>query len=166
MSSGQNPVLELMRKADGLARSFDQIHSSTLPNLQSLVNVLSAPSSTNEDPNEHVERQLSSLRQALDQMENCVGEMMGLLYNVDLFLERPQERVSGGKDPKAALEHVSELFHMYQSELFAKREALSDLTCEEISGQEFAQKWSSMDEVQEGRRQTMDDLADLLAGMG
>jgi hypothetical protein len=48
----------------------------------------------------------------LDQMETCVGEMMGLLYNVDLFLERPQERVAGGKDPKAALEHVSELFHV------------------------------------------------------
>jgi hypothetical protein len=53
---------------------------------------------------------------------------------------------------------------MYQSELLAKREALSDLTCEEIDGQEFAQKWSSMDEIQQGKKQTMDDLADLLAG--
>lgn len=55
---------------------------------------------------------------------------------------------------------------MYQSELMAKREALSDLTCEEIQPEEFSQKWSSMKEVQEGRKQTMDDLADLLAGLG
>lgn len=47
-----------------------------------------------------------------------------------------------------------------------KREALSDLTCEEIQADEFAQRWKSMAEVQEGRKQTMDDLADLLAGLG
>lgn len=55
---------------------------------------------------------------------------------------------------------------MYQSELMAKREALSDLTCDEIQADEFAQRWKSMAEVQEGRKQTMDDLADLLAGLG
>lgn len=41
-----------------------------------------------------------------------MGQMMSMLYNVDLFLERPQERTAGGKDPKTALEHVSELFHV------------------------------------------------------
>jgi hypothetical protein len=53
---------------------------------------------------------------------------------------------------------------MYQSELMEKREALSDLTSEEIQAEEFSQRWTSMNEVKEGRKQTMDDLADLLAG--
>jgi hypothetical protein len=99
--------------------AFDQIHAHTLPSLQSLVSVLSAPSSTNEDPSEHVERQLTTLRQALDQMEACVGEMMAMLYNVDLFLEKPESRGSGAKDPKTALEHVSELFHVSASLSFS-----------------------------------------------
>jgi hypothetical protein len=55
---------------------------------------------------------------------------------------------------------------MYQSEMMAKREALSDLTCEEIQAEEFAERWRSMAEVQDGRKQTMDDLADLLAAFG
>lgn len=119
-------------------------------------------------------------------MEQCVSEMMSMLYNVDLFMDRPQEKTAGGKDPKTALEHISELFHvspslyvavktiaddesyvqMYQSEMMAKREALSDLTCEEIQAEEFAERWRSMAEVQDGRKQTMDDLADLLAAFG
>ena len=146
------------------------------------------PSSSNGDPNEQVETQLGNLRQSLNQMEACVGEMMAMLYNVDLFLEQPQVKGVGGKDPKAALEHVSELFHvsvvhggrrpsallrhpghhtqMYQSELLSKREALSDLTCEDIQADEFAARWSSMKEVQDGRKQAIDGLADLLAGLG
>lgn len=92
--------------------AFDQIHSHTLPCLQSLVIVLTSPSSTNEDPSEHAEKQLSTLRQALDQMESCVSEMMSMLYNVDLFLEKPDVKGAGGKDPRNALEHVSELFHV------------------------------------------------------
>lgn len=55
---------------------------------------------------------------------------------------------------------------MYQSELLEKREALSDLTSEEIQAEEFSQRWSSMEQVQAGRKQTMDDLADLLAAFG
>jgi hypothetical protein len=55
---------------------------------------------------------------------------------------------------------------MYQSELLEKREALADLTCEEISVDQFAAQWSKMDQVVAGRQQTMDDLADLLAGLG
>lgn len=55
---------------------------------------------------------------------------------------------------------------MYQSELLEKREALADLTCEEISPAEFAQRWNNLDQVKTGRKQTMDDLADLLAGLG
>lgn len=55
---------------------------------------------------------------------------------------------------------------MYQSELFNKREALADLTCEDIGPDEFAGRWKNMEQVKAGRQQTMDDLADLLAGLG
>lgn len=73
---------------------------------------LSSPSTSNGNPENEVERQLTILRQALDRMEQCVGEMMSMLYNVDLFMDRPQEKTAGGKDPKTALEHISELFHV------------------------------------------------------
>lgn len=43
---------------------------------------------------------------------------------------------------------------------------MSDLTCEDITPSEFAQQWTNMDQVSRGRQQTMDDLADLLAGLG
>lgn len=83
-----------------------------MPSLQTLVSTLSSPSSSSGDPSEEVERQLTILRQALDRMEQCVGEMMSMLYNVDLFMDRPQEKTAGAKDPKTALEHISELFHV------------------------------------------------------
>lgn len=62
-----------------------------------------------------MERQLTTLRQALDRMEQCVTEMMSMLYDVDLYMDRPQGKTAGGKDPKTALEHVSELFHVSSS---------------------------------------------------
>ena len=101
-----------------LSPAFDQIHQGTLPALQNLVSTLTSPSSATGDPSEQVEQHLSALRQSLDKMEACVSEMMSMLYNVDLFLERPQERSSGGKDPKTALEHVSELFHVSSDKMF------------------------------------------------
>lgn len=36
---------------------------------------------------------------------------------------------------------------MYQTELLAKREALADLTCEEISLDDFAERWQNCHEV-------------------
>lgn len=92
--------------------AFDQTHAHTLPSLQTLVSTLSSPSTSSGDPSEEVERQLTTLRQSLVRMEQCVEEMMSMLYNVDLFMDRPQEKTAGGKDPKTALEHISELFHV------------------------------------------------------
>lgn len=54
----------------------------------------------------------------------------------------------------------------YQAELLAKRESLTEYTCEEISLPEFVARWRTLDEVQRGRQQGVDDLADLLAGFG
>ncbi|PWN87147.1 hypothetical protein FA10DRAFT_269752 [Acaromyces ingoldii] len=163
-----NPVLELMTSADELARAFDATHSQTLGPLQTLVELLGvAPDSLESDePTPALETCLSALRDGLDRMEACVSQMMQLLYHVDVFLAQPKVQGVSGMDPQEALGHVSELFHTYQSELFTRREALGDLTCLEIGPQDFAQKWSSMAEVQRGRKQTMDDLADLLAGLG
>lgn len=58
------------------------------------------------------------------------------------------------------------LTQSYQAELLAKRELLADYTCEEIGAQQFAAQWHTLDEVQQGRKQEMDDLADLLANFG
>lgn len=52
----------------------------------------------------------------------------------------------------------------YQTELISKREALADYTCEEIDLAEFCGRWRRMDEVEQHRKQEMDDLADLLSG--
>ena len=57
-------------------------------------------------------------------------------------------------------------YQSYQAELLAKREALADYTCEEISLSQFADQWRTLDSVQRGRQQEMDDLADLLARFG
>ena len=54
----------------------------------------------------------------------------------------------------------------YQAELLSKREALADYTCEDISLAQFTSQWRTLDEVQRGRQQEMDDLADLLSGFG
>lgn len=58
------------------------------------------------------------------------------------------------------------LTQSYQAELLAKRELLANYTCEEIGAQQFAAQWHTLDEVQQGRKQEMDDLADLLANFG
>lgn len=180
----QNPCIDPF----GLV-AFDDVHRQTLPAVQEMVTVLCTASTVNGDPAERVEVQLSQLRAALGHMEQCVGEMMDMLYHVDVFLAAPSTQGVSGKDPKTALEHVSDLFHvsghvkesvtsrspltvcfhqkqMYQSELLEKREALSDLSCEEIQPDQFSQRWSSMEQVSAGRKQTMDDLADLMAGLG
>lgn len=54
----------------------------------------------------------------------------------------------------------------YQAELLAKREALADYTCEEITLSQFVGQWRTLDSVQRGRQQEMNDLADLLAKFG
>lgn len=54
----------------------------------------------------------------------------------------------------------------YQAELLSKREALADFTCEDISLAQFTSQWRTLDEVQRGRQQEMDDLADLLSRFG
>lgn len=77
-------------------------------------------SSSDRDPEEQAEILLGQLRIALSLMEQCVGEMMNMLYNVDLFLTTPTTSGVGGKDPKAALEHVSDLFHVSDSSLSCK----------------------------------------------
>ncbi|SPO37857.1 uncharacterized protein PSFLO_03334 [Pseudozyma flocculosa] len=80
--------------------------------------------------------------------------MMEMLYRVDLFLSEPTRPGISGYDPKEACRHVSELFHMYQAELLSKRELLAEFTCEDITADEF---------VQQGKKQEVDDLADMFA---
>lgn len=80
--------------------------------MQELLVILASPTNTDRDPIERVEQQLSYLRIALEHMEKCVTEMMSMLYQVDIFLEQPQTQGISSKDPRAALEHVSDLFHV------------------------------------------------------
>lgn len=92
--------------------AFDSTHQHTLPIVQELLGVLASPSSADCDPMERVEQKLGYLRIALEHMEKSVTEMMSMLYQVDVFLEQPQTQGVTSKDPRAALEHVSDLFHV------------------------------------------------------
>lgn len=97
-------------------------------------------------------------------MESCITEMTDLLYRVDVFMAPSSMPYMHSFNPQAALTHVSDIFSGYQSELLAKREALADYTCEEISIFDFANRWHRVDELEKSRKQEMDDLADMLAG--
>lgn len=122
---------------------------------------------------------MQMLRHGLDGMEEQTQAMMNMLYEVDVYMAPSTVQNAAGFNPQEALAHVSDLFHVrgylptsltclqsYQSELLAKRESLADFTCEDISLEEFAQQWRTLDAVQQGRRQGMDELADLLAQFG
>lgn len=80
--------------------------------MQELLNILISPTNNDCDPTERVEQQLGYLRIALEHMEKSVTEMMSMLYQVDVFLEQPQTQGISSKDPRVALEHVSDLFHV------------------------------------------------------
>ncbi|KAN0064630.1 hypothetical protein ACQY0O_002259 [Thecaphora frezii] len=155
-----NPVLALVSQSDTLASGFTQLHASTLAPVQALL-TLPPPI----DEHAQYDSIMASLRTALTQLEAIVGEMMAMLYNVDLFLSQPTH-ASSAYDPREACRHVSELFHMYQAELLNKRELLSDFTCGDIETLEFVHRWSNLDEVQQAKKQQVDDLADLLSSFG
>ena len=91
---------------------FDSTHQHTLPIVQELLGILASPSCADGDPTERAEQKLGYLRIALEHMEKSVTEMMSMLYQVDVFLEQPQTQGVSSKDPRAALEHVSDLFHV------------------------------------------------------
>ena len=103
--------------------------------------------------------------------------MMNMLYEVDVYMTPSSVQNAAGFNPQEALTHVSDLFHVgsacrhshsqsYQAELLAKRETLADYTCEDISLPEFTTQWRTLEAVQQGQQQGMDDLADLLAKFG
>lgn len=98
-----------MHRADNLANAFTSAHSHSVPIVQSLQALLHIQSSP---PEEHVEQHLSAVRDDLDRMETSVGEMMSMLYEVDVFLAQPETVLRAGFNPKEALSHVSELFHV------------------------------------------------------
>lgn len=107
--NSRNPILDLMTRADALAQRFDETHRHTLP----VVDQLSAAiqqSGTTDDA--RAETCLAHLRAALEHMEQSVQEMMGMLYNVDVFLAEPMQAGVSSKDPRAALEHISDSFHV------------------------------------------------------
>ncbi|WFC95496.1 hypothetical protein MBRA1_002144 [Malassezia brasiliensis] len=153
-----NPVLALVSRADSLANGFNNVYQQTLPAVDAL-----APLHP-DDP--QCEPLLQVLRDGLTAMEGHTEQMVNMLYEVDVYLAPSATQSAAGFNPQEALSHVSDLFHSYQAELLAKREALADYTCEDITPQQFAAQWRTLDEVQAGRKQEMDDLADLLAQFG
>lgn len=114
----------------------------------------------------HVEACMDVLRQGLASMEQSTSKMMNMLYEVDVYMTPSSVQNAAGFNPQEALTHVSDLFHSYQAELLAKRETLADYTCEDISLPEFTTQWRTLEAVQQGQQQGMDDLADLLAKFG
>lgn len=146
---------------------FNNIYQQTLPAVDAL-----APLHP-DDP--QCEPPLQVLREGLAAMEGYTEQMVNMLYEVDVYMAPSATQSAAGFNPQEALAHVSDLFHVrcprhlhqsYQAELLAKREALADYTCEEITPAQFAAQWRTLEEVQQGRKQEMDDLADLLANFG
>ncbi|KDN49188.1 hypothetical protein K437DRAFT_267449 [Tilletiaria anomala UBC 951] len=164
---GVNPVLSLVSRTDTLAEGFRQVHQASLPlipNLQQTYHQVQG-SWTPEIEN-YAEDIFSKIRDILQHMEKTVEEMMNLLYQVDIYLSDSTTQLAAGFNPKEALDHVSASVHSYQSELLSKRELLADLTCEEITIEEFSSQWRTLNEVEAGKKQDLDSLADMFAGFG
>ena len=170
-------VLLLVSQADTLANGtcmashaeFRSAYEHTLPAIDALEQL-----PYNEA---HVEACMDALRQGLASMEQSTSKMMNMLYEVDVYMTPSSVQNAAGFNPQEALTHVSDLFHVgsacrhshsqsYQAELLAKRETLADYTCEDISLPEFTTQWRTLEAVQQGQQQGMDDLADLLAKFG
>ncbi|KAE8218809.1 hypothetical protein CF319_g7382 [Tilletia indica] len=169
-----HPVREIITRADRLGQAFASAHAQTIPPVLSLQqNFHQAQAQSQNLPEEFIEKHLGIVRDGLMVMEGAINEMIALLFQIDIFMTDPSsdsgetpQLLAGGFNPKEALGHVSDLFHMYQAELLAKRESLADLTCEDIDIDTFADRWQRLDEVEQGKKQEVDDLADLLAGLG
>ncbi|WFD36425.1 hypothetical protein MCUN1_003304 [Malassezia cuniculi] len=156
MASQAHPVIETVNKADALATRFNEIHQATLPHIDALLGI--------QPDTPAAEEHHAVLREGLAHMESVTNEMTELLYRYEVYLAPNTTPNMHSFNPQQALAHVSDIFNGYQTELINKREALADYTCEEIDLNEFARRWYSMDEVEQNRKQGMDDLADLLAG--
>ncbi|CAD6889989.1 unnamed protein product [Tilletia controversa] len=168
-----HPVREIITRADRLGQAFTTAHAQTIPPVLSLQQAYHQSNSQSQPLSEDlIEQHLSPVRDGLMRMEGAINEMVALLFHIDVFMNSDADAGHGPQlwtgrfDPKEALGHVSDLFHMYQAELLAKRESLSDLTCEDIDIDTFAAGWQRLDEVEQGKKQEVDDLADLLAGLG
>ncbi|PKI82305.1 hypothetical protein MVES_003782 [Malassezia vespertilionis] len=153
-----NPVLALVSRADALANGFQHVYQQMLP-------VVDAVAQLHPD-DEQCEPYVRIIRDGLMAMEQHTEEMVNMLYNVDVLTAPSATQSVAGFNPQEALAHISDLFHSYQAELLVKRESFADYTCEEISPAQFAQQWRTLNEVDHGRKQEMDDLADLLANFG
>ncbi|WFD07940.1 hypothetical protein MVES1_003309 [Malassezia vespertilionis] len=171
-----NPVLALVSRADALANGafgarlmpgFQHVYQQMLP-------VVDAVAQLHPD-DEQCEPYVRIIRDGLMAMEQHTEEMVNMLYNVDVLTAPSATQSVAGFNPQEALAHISDLFHVrtptylrqsYQAELLVKRESFADYTCEEISPAQFAQQWRTLNEVDHGRKQEMDDLADLLANFG
>ncbi|KAL9937648.1 hypothetical protein V8E36_003193 [Tilletia maclaganii] len=171
--SQANQVREIVRIADRLGQAFASAHAQTIPPVLALQQAYHQAQSQSQVLSEDLaESYLSVVRDGLMLMEGAVNEMIALVFQIDIFKAGPDADedapafLRGNFDPKEALDTVSDLFHMYQAELFSKRESLADLTCEDIDVDTFATRWQRLDEVEQGKKQEMDDLADLLAGLG
>ena len=101
----------------------------------------------------HVEVCMDVLRQGLASMEQSTSKMMNMLYEVDVYMTPSSVQNAAGFNPQEALTHVSDLFHVGSA-------------CEDISLPEFTTQWRTLEAVQQGQQQGMDDLADLLAKFG
>ncbi|KAK0536957.1 hypothetical protein OC842_001807 [Tilletia horrida] len=170
-----HPVREIITTADRLGQEFAAAHAQTLPPVLSLQQAHHQASASQQAlPEPFVEQHLEAVREGLLRMEGAVNEMVALLFKIDIFMTADEAEGAGQAvpvlttsfNPREALGHVSDLFHMYHAELLAKRESLADLTCEEIDVDAFAARWQRLDEVEQGKKQEVDDLADLLAGLG
>ncbi|PWZ02108.1 hypothetical protein BCV70DRAFT_57163 [Testicularia cyperi] len=158
--SGVHPVLGLINKCDGLAKTFDNTFARSVALLEGLTNGTSTTS---------LDETMQVLRETLDRCEQIVGEMLNCIYaDIPLLLDQMdanQPGLPGNFNPKSALDSISQLFYSYQELLLEKRELLADFTCEEITPQDFVQRWTSIEDggLHNERKKDIDDLADLLS---
>ena len=55
---------------------------------------------------------MQALRDGLASMETYTGEMMNMLYEVDVYMAPSAAQSAAGFNPQEALSHVSDVFHV------------------------------------------------------
>lgn len=92
------------RAGPPLTAGFQQAYNRTLPTIDALEQTPPESSAA--------EALLMQLRDGLTEMEERTSEMMGMLYEVDVYMAPSAAQSAAGFNPQEALSHVSDVFHV------------------------------------------------------
>ncbi|MBW0540664.1 hypothetical protein O181_080379 [Austropuccinia psidii MF-1] len=179
------PIIQLLNQGDQLTQQFQKQFNDSISHVQtlsasvqqhenltklahssSLADITPQRSSVRQRTLATLEKTseeaMAQIRNSLENMETTVEQLSELLYKVDIYLSEPKHDGSIGFNPLNALNHLSNLFSVYQAELLEKRELFSSFNCEEIDVNSFLQRWKICNQINALTQDTMQDLADVM----